>query len=190
MLPNFANVGYTSVSNAMGDNFQNVPVGGVVGFPSVGIEASNYLNTQSYNTTSYGTPSLLLTSASSSIIEGMVPYMNNLSFVGDMTRAYSVVSTERYVSSDLGQLVVAFTPVASPTGEAVSNIHIVPYIGLSDESRVGFNVLSMPVTLPNYTITLDTIGLISPYNNTSPGTLATTLSNYGGAIAAYFSNGN
>lgn len=181
--PPTANIASAQIVDYVASNLQALPFNAAGSFPTVGIEAANYVHNQSYNTSSYGAESY---SSSEVIVEGMVPYMNQLSFVGDTTRFYIQNGAISYTSRDLGHLVVSFVPVANPDGTSVSNVLITPFYGLSDESRFGYNVLSFPVSCPAYTSA--PAYLLSPYNNGAPGSvrgapLADPLTDSG---AAYF----
>ena len=182
LFPQPTNLGATQIVDYVATNVEALPYNapGVV-FPTVGIEAANYVHCQSYNTSSYGDVSF---SSSLVEVEGVVPYMNPLSFVGDMAKAYAVSQTNFY-SSNLGYIVLSCVPVASPDGTTVSDLLITPFYGLSDESRYGLNTISLPAATTIYPGAVNYTP--SPYNSSQSGVVpGGPASNTLGAPAAYY----
>jgi hypothetical protein len=154
------------------------------------IEAPNYINSVSYtrNSTGLGGFSYF---ASYVEVEGEIPYMNPFSFVGDMSRAYVPLPEKRYLSSDLGEIIISFSAMTENAlvSPVASDILIVPFVGLTDESRFGLNVLSLPSAIPRLFIS-PTFYQITPFNNASnAGTAAPKANINEAAPACYYSSG-
>jgi len=89
-------------------------------------------------------------SASSIEIEGVVPFMNHMRFVGDATQAFnSSLDKSPPAALAMGHLILSVCPVRSVNDSpANSNLYVQIFVGCTDESRFGFNVRSFPSIYP------------------------------------------
>jgi hypothetical protein len=88
--------------------------------------------------------------ASSVEIEGVIPFMNHMRFIGDRAQAFNAAKdTSPPATLAMGHLLLATCPFRSVNDSpANSNIYIQIYVGCTDESRFGFNVRSYPSIYP------------------------------------------
>lgn len=105
------------------------------------IEMQDY--TRPYNcggTTVTGRP------GSSFVLEMAIPNMNPFNFVGNSLKWYANANDPE---NDLGVVYINYN--ASFDGTAYSQVNIIPFIGLNDEARLGFQVFAPEKTILTYT---------------------------------------
>jgi hypothetical protein len=83
---------------------------------------------------------------SSFVLEMAIPNMNPFNFTGNATKWYSATSD---TESDFGVVYISYD--ASYDGTSYSPVNIVPFIGINDETRLGFQVYAPQKTIPTYT---------------------------------------
>jgi hypothetical protein len=83
---------------------------------------------------------------SSFVLEMAIPNMNPFNFTGNAAKWYSnTTDTE----NDYGVVYISYD--ASYDGTSYSPINIIPFIGINDEARLGFQVYAPIKTIPTYT---------------------------------------
>jgi hypothetical protein len=96
-------------------------------------------------------------------VEGVIPNMSPFRFIGDAQCKYNRTTTVKNSVADMGTLIVSYSPQSTSTQISV-------YAGISDESRLGFQVFAPTVYLPGYLVSqgtppADVRYIISPYNS-------------------------
>jgi hypothetical protein len=81
-------------------------------------------------------------------LECVIPNMNMFDFVGDGAGIRADPSL--LTNLDMGNIVIAYVPAFD--GTTYRGVHIQPYIGASDETRLGFQVACPPRSIPSITI--------------------------------------
>jgi len=85
---------------------------------------------------------------SSFVLEMAIPNMNPFNYTGSAIKWYS--STTDY-ENDFGVVYISYD--ASYDGTSYSPVNIIPFIGINDETRLGFQVYAPQKTIPTYTAT-------------------------------------
>lgn len=85
---------------------------------------------------------------SSFVLEMAIPNMNNFNFVGNAAKWLRKFAD---MENDLGVVYINFD--ASYDGSSYSPVHIIPFIGLNDESRLGFQVYAPEKIIPTFKTT-------------------------------------
>lgn len=154
--------------------------------PHIELQAHTQSTPQRYTTTRYSEAAE--TAADVSIIEGVIPNMSLLRFIGDISKWHNY-SSLKYVpcTTDLGYLVVTILPAIERRGPDPDNlnilpVHVEPWSAVSDEGRFGFQVASPTMMYPQ--IIASGVGLQSaPYNTSIQ---STSLSNYASRLSDPF----
>jgi len=83
---------------------------------------------------------------SSMVLEMAIPNMNPFNFAGNASKWYSNTYD---IENDLGVIYISYD--ASFDGTTYSTVNIIPFIGLNDEARLGFQVYAPQKQIPTYT---------------------------------------
>jgi hypothetical protein len=88
--------------------------------------------------------------ASECVLDIIVPNMNPCRYIGDSSGYMSDLSIETDMVNALGHLVVSLklTPIVNTSTLVFHPVLITPYIGLTDESRLGFQIKSPTLQYP------------------------------------------
>lgn len=117
------------------------------------VERPNYINSSANQSINYGTTGKVV-SAASCILEGHLPNLSPLNFVGDTDslagwKTTSDADTHK-LSTDMGQLIISFgRPCFYRAGTAneASDVNLSLYIAMDDQTRYGYHV-SVPEIAP------------------------------------------
>lgn len=82
------------------------------------------------------------------VLEMAIPNMNQFNFVGNAAKWFNLQQTPD-VENDLG--VIYLNLEASTTGSTRAQVHIIPFIGINDETRLGFQVYAPQKSIPTFT---------------------------------------
>lgn len=85
------------------------------------------------------------------VLEMVIPNMNPFNFVGNSTKWRNTGSD---VENDLGVVYINYE--AGFDGVSYSEVNIIPFVGLNDEARLGFQVYAPKKVLPTYASTTPT----------------------------------
>jgi hypothetical protein len=83
---------------------------------------------------------------SSFVLEMAIPNMNPFNFTGNAAKWFSATSD---TENDFGVIYISYD--ASYDGTSYSPVNIIPFIGINDETRLGFQVYAPQKTIPTYT---------------------------------------
>jgi hypothetical protein len=111
-------------------------------YTALQIEMQDY--TRPYNSTG---ATVACKAGNSFILEMAIPNMNPFNFTGNASKWYSL----RDVENDLGVVYINYD--ASFDGTNFGKVEIIPFIGLNDEARLGFQVYAPRKEIPNFVIT-------------------------------------
>jgi hypothetical protein len=85
---------------------------------------------------------------SSFVLEMAIPNMNQFNYTGNAGKWFAATTD---TENDFGVVYISFD--ASYDGTAYSPVNIIPFIGINDETRLGFQVYAPQKTIPTYTAT-------------------------------------
>lgn len=124
----------------------------------VGVEMPNYRN----NVTSVNGVGDLKTQGNVYILEGEIPFMSGLDFVGSGDVSVSD-RTGEFICNALGRITIEGTP-SSIDSTSTSALYISIMVGFGDDARLGFNVFSPPLELGEFRhLDPEYIALLLPY---------------------------
>jgi hypothetical protein len=136
--------------------------------PSIKSYTSPQIEMQDYTRPHNNAPSTLLTCrpGSTFVLEMAIPNMNPYNFAGNATKWFSNYLD---VETDLGVVYINFD--SSTDGIFHAPVSIIPFVGLNDEARLGFQVYAPQKIIPTYTSTSPiTLCRESPLHPTKVGT--------------------
>jgi len=130
-------------------NFQNVMVEALSVTPTTGYSTGPQIELQDY-TRSAGQISSNNNNAFT--FDFIIPNMNGLNYVGGVGKWYDAARSCFNPENDLGVIYVRY--VSSNAPGSYPTIYIQPFVGLCDESRLGYQVYNAPKSIPTVTSTL------------------------------------
>jgi len=133
--------GDTNFLNVMSESLSTIPTTGFTTGPQ--IELQDYTRSAGYASTN---------NVNAFEFEFIIPNMNGLNFVGGCGKWYDTTKNCYNPENDLGVIYIRY--ISSNNSGVYPTIYIQPFVGLCDESRLGFQVYNCPKMIATVTSTL------------------------------------